>query len=230
MEVTMQTPAVNNSNTVQAQNAAPAAEKIAGTVPAADGSTLTSANPAQEQSFVEMISDKVVGAFTWVKEKVVSLFSYIRSLCCGVSDEVKAEQLTALTEKKALVEKTRENLLKERTADTSKDKKALKDFWRAAFDSLPQDLQDALVKEDIKDIKKAKFAEAYLAKIIEESFKDAAYKADRLGFIRDLNPAQFADPNGMPQDTYHAYDDKYLPSYLQHIASQIGKEVKDLAE
>ncbi|MBS0629023.1 MAG: hypothetical protein JSS30_02220 [Verrucomicrobia bacterium] len=219
----MQTPRVESTTQVQPPVQTDNVSQAA-VVPGNDASTIASANPAQEKGFVTAIYDTVVGAITWVKEKIVACFSYIRSLFCGFTDQVKTTQLTTLNRLKALVEKTRVDFLKERDADSSADKVALRKFWTAAFNALPQDIQNALIKEDLRDIYQGK---PDSEKVVEDKFNNQETKAERIAFIRDLTPSRYTD---VGRALYYADADQYIPSYLQHIASQIGNDIKALSE
>lgn len=190
-------------------------------------STIASAKEPEERGFFRSVVDHVVGAFSWVKNKIVAFFSYI--FCCS-TDATRNEEITKLADRKALVDTTRANFIKTRNEDMSADKKALKDAWKTAFAALPQDLQDELVKEDISKLGREKgLSGEALAKFVEDNSKNEKAINARLSFVRDLVAFKDTNPHDLNNpEVYSADQDRYIPSYLQHIAGSIAKQISDL--
>lgn len=195
------------------------AEEIRQSTVQVDGqSTIASAKEPEERGFFGPIVDRVVGVFSWIKGKIVAFFSYI--FCCS-TDEAKATQITQLTEKKTQVDTTHANFIKARNEGT------LKDTWKATFEALPQDLQDALIKEDLAEQVRDKYTDANeLAKRVEADFKNEAIKNKAIRYIKDLE--ELNDHNIIPAKVYSAVDD--VPNYLQHISSDLAKQISALQE
>lgn len=189
-------------------------------------STIASAKEPEERGFFGSVVDRVAGVFSWIKDKIVAFFSYI--FCCS-TDATINEEISKLADRKILVDNARTAFIKIRNEDTSVDKKAFKDQWKTAFAALPQDLQDELVKEDIRKLAQEKGNDAaQVEAAVENGFKDEAIRNKSLSFIRDLTVLTYKET--IPAEYYSAADDKYIPSYLQHIAANIANRISALKE
>lgn len=186
-------------------------------------STLSSAAP-QERGFFGSVVDSVSNALCTIKNKIVAFFRFI--FCCSVNEEA-AKKIATLSAQKTIIDTLATKFSTDLANDKSADKKAFKDAWKIAFNALPQDLQDAIVKEDLTmlGIEKGE-KDADLVLFVNDRFSNPIEKANSLAFVRDL--VEVKDAKVLPAKKFSAIEDRYLPSYLKHISSNLDKEIKAL--